>query len=128
MNLTDIKANLEATAKERNAADERLATLALLTLATLARDKYPEAAYVLLAETDQDNSGELWVQAVYDVEHETIADSGAFDDDPVAYHMHGGNADTWTPFVTDLSSLGRASDGEYLLDINQVLAEIQLDA
>lgn len=124
MNLSELKSQLDAAALEYNAADKRCATLALLSLATLARDKYPDAAYILLAETDQDSSGDLWVQGVYDIEHESIADSGAFDEDPVAYHLHGGNTDTWSAFVTDVSSLGRAGDGEYLLDIDLVLSTL----
>jgi hypothetical protein len=121
VDIAEIKGRLQAASQEHDAIDTRCALLAMLALATLARDKYPDAAYVLLAETDQNDSGELWVQAVYDAEHETIADSGAFDSDPVSYHLHGGNEAVWQPFVTDLSG-EFTQTGEYLLNVAEVLS------
>lgn len=121
----DTKARIAAISRQATEADMQLASLALVAVATIARNEWPEAAYVVLAETDQNDSGELWVQAVYDAEHDTIADSESFDDDPVAYHLHESNEVMWKPFVTDLSAPGRASQGEYLLDIAKVLSEVR---
>jgi hypothetical protein len=121
VNLAEIKTQLQAACQEHDAIDTRCVLLAMLALATIARNEHPDAAYVLLAETDQNDSGELWVQAVYNTAHETIADSEAFDKEPIAYHLHGGNEAVWKPFVTDLAGEFIAT-GEYLLDIAKVLS------
>jgi hypothetical protein len=124
VNITDIKNELAAAAKAHTEADQRCATLALLAIATIARELSPAAAYVLVAETDQNDSGELWVQSVYDVDHNEIADSAAFDGEPIAYHMHSGNEVAWRPYVTDMSEPGKSHLGEYLLNVDQALNEI----
>lgn len=124
MSMDFINAQIKAASAEYTDAEMRLASLGLLAIATIARDADPAAAYVLLNETDQNDSGELWVQAVYDVEHNEIADSEAFDEDPVAYHLHEGNEVVWLPFVVNLSSERKGAQGQYLLDIRKVLNEV----
>jgi hypothetical protein len=126
MNPADIKATLDAAVVEGNNADRRAATCALLALATMAREISPAAAYVLLAETDQNDSGELWVQGVWNAEHEEISDSEPFDGDPIAYHLHGGNEYLWKPLVTAMTEPGKSHLGEYLLNITEVLSEVPL--
>lgn len=126
MSITTIRMELEATVKLHVETDKRAAMLALLAVATIARDVSPAAAYVLCAETDQNDSGELWVQSVYDVDHNEIADSSEFDTDSIAYHMHGANEVVWLPYMTDLTGPGKANVGEYLLDIDKVLSELSL--
>lgn len=124
MNSADIKRELNAAVKAHSETDQRAATLALLAVATIARDVSPAAAYVLVAETDQNDSGELWVQSVCDVEHNEIADSAEFDSDTIAYHMHAGNKGVWLPFMTTMTEAGKSHLGEYLLDVEQVLRGI----
>jgi hypothetical protein len=126
VNIVEIKSQLVATAQERDAIDTRLALLALLALATIARELSPTAAYIVLTATDQNDSGELWVQTAWDTDHEEIGDWKQFDEDPIAYYMHGGNEAVWLPFMTVLNDSAESEVGEYLLDIAQVLNTLPL--
>lgn len=124
MNSTIFRQQLNAAILRHNEIETEVATLALLALANITYIDFPNAAYIVLTETDQNDSGELWVQSLLDSEHEPVHYDGDWDNDPIAYHLHGGNEAVWKLFVTDVSGSGRSAPGEYLLDIQQVLKEV----
>lgn len=100
------------------------ACIALLTLANRARTLFPNAAAIHLEETDQNDSGELWVQSLYDNRGYIIAGSETFDQAPgaetVAFFLHENNAEVWAPFdATTLKITGR-----YVFDIDKILATV----
>lgn len=121
MNITNINEQIKAAITAHQATDMRLAQLAMLALATMARDKWPTASYIVLTPTDQDDSGDLWVQGVFDSDSNLLADSERFDGwrTPVAYHLHEANEVVWQPYVTVPEPA--PSYGEYHLDIDKVL-------
>lgn len=122
MTVSDITTKLQTAHRLHVEADQRLAELALLALARIAWETWPTAAYILLSETDQNDSGELWVQAIYDGDHDVIAED--MDGDPIAYYLHHGNESTWLPYTTTLTEPGKSHLGEYLLNIGKVMREV----
>lgn len=122
--MSTLKSQLKAISTLHGQLEIEAAQIALLLLARKAREKYPNAVAIHMQETDQNDSGELWVQELYDAKGMIIPGSDTFDSasstDPIAYHLHDGNEVVWKEF--DATTL--KIDGRYVLDIDRILAEV----
>lgn len=123
MDINIIKRKLKGVIAEHQEADVRAAVFGMLGLAAQAEVSSPDAAFVWLQETDQDDSGELWVQGMLDAERNEVADLPA-DAHEFSTQLGVTNAAVWQPFMVVVNDPTKRVAGEYLLDLARVRANL----
>jgi hypothetical protein len=104
------------------AAEEHEVKLALLVIATGAREQFPDARYVSLNDSDQGDW--LVVDGVMDAEAEEILDEDPDDDWAMrASNLYDNRTYVYEPYLTEKVGNLKRRRGPYLLDINRVLAD-----
>lgn len=122
-----ILARLQANANDHRDTEGQVVKLALLALVSHVRDGWPDARYIDLQVSDQDDYGSLFEANACDTDRNPLPDDDCvIDEHNLGHHFHDGNRSFWLPSMVESSVRHKYRSG-YVLIVDKVLAEISLD-